>query len=110
MGETARRRKDHSEGAGLPAFVEPMKAKLVESCPLGDWNYETKFDGYRALALRGGSETRVRSRNEKDLGDKFSEVRDSVSSLAAIFHLSKLKHVEVIIEMSFDQLDDYPRF
>jgi hypothetical protein len=29
---------------------------------------------------------------------------------AAIFHLSKLKHVEVIIEMSFDQLDDYPRF
>ena len=23
----------------------------------GDWIYEIKFDGYRALALRGGSET-----------------------------------------------------
>jgi bifunctional non-homologous end joining protein LigD len=41
----------------LPDFVEPMKAKLVDSIPKGDWIYEIKFDGYRALALRGGSET-----------------------------------------------------
>ena len=58
-----------------------MKAKLVESLPSGDWIYEIKFDGYRALALRGGSETRILSRNEKDLGRKFTEVRDSVSAL-----------------------------
>ena len=54
--------------ARLPGFVEPMKAKLVDSMPTGDWVYEIKFDGYRALALRGGHETRVLSRNEKDLG------------------------------------------
>ena len=32
----------------LPDFVEPMKAKLVDSMPSGgDWIYEIKFDGYR---------------------------------------------------------------
>ena len=46
-------------------FVEPMKAQLDESRPPGDWIYEIKFDGYRALALRGGSETRVVSRTPK---------------------------------------------
>jgi bifunctional non-homologous end joining protein LigD len=66
----------------LPDFVEPMKAKLVGSMPSGGgWVYEIKFDGYRALALRGGSETRVLSRNQKDLGGKFPEVKDSVAAL-----------------------------
>jgi len=65
----------------MPDFVEPMKAKLVASRPAGDWIYEIKFDGYRALALRGGSETRVLSRNEKDLGKKFPEVKDSIAAL-----------------------------
>jgi len=41
----------------LPEFVEPMKAKLVASMPVGDWIYEVKFDGYRALALGGSTET-----------------------------------------------------
>jgi hypothetical protein len=46
--------------ARLPDFVEPMKAKLVASMRSGgEWIYEVKFDGYRALALRGGSETRT---------------------------------------------------
>src|SRR5260370_39676872 len=58
-----------------------MKAKLVGSMPTGDWIYEIKFDGYRALALRGGSETRVLSRNQKDLGGKFPEVKDSIAAL-----------------------------
>ncbi len=64
----------------LPDFVEPMKAKLVAARPAGDWNYEIKFDGYRALALGDGSETRVLSRDEKDLGKKFPE-EDSIAAL-----------------------------
>jgi bifunctional non-homologous end joining protein LigD len=68
--------------ARLPDFVEPMKAKLVGSMPSGgDWVYEIKFDGYRALAIRGGSETRILSRNQKDLGSKFPEVKDSIAAL-----------------------------
>ena len=70
-----------STSARLPDFVEPMKAKLVDSMPSGDWIYEVKFDGYRALALRDGSQTRVLSRNEKDLGGKFPEVKDSIAAL-----------------------------
>jgi bifunctional non-homologous end joining protein LigD len=58
-----------------------MKAKLVDSMPSGNWIYEIKFDGYRALALRDGSETRVLSRNQKDLGGKFPEVKDSIAAL-----------------------------
>jgi len=58
-----------------------MKAKLVDSVRPGDWIYEIKFDGYRALALRGGSETRVLSRNEKDLGGKFPEVKAAIAGL-----------------------------
>jgi hypothetical protein len=58
-----------------------MKAKLVDSIRPGHWIYEIKFDGYRALALRGSNETRVLSQNEKDLGKKFPEVNDSVAAL-----------------------------
>jgi hypothetical protein len=47
--------------AELPDFVEPMQAKLVNSILPGDWIYEVKFDGYRALALRGGPETKLSS-------------------------------------------------
>jgi bifunctional non-homologous end joining protein LigD len=58
-----------------------MKAKLVDSMRPGDWIYEIKFDGYRSLALRDGSETRVLSRNQKDLGSKFPEVEDAIATL-----------------------------
>jgi ATP-dependent DNA ligase len=67
--------------APLPDFVEPMKAKLLDSIPPGDWVYEIKFDGYRALALRGGRETWIRSRNQKDLGKKFPEITSSIAAL-----------------------------
>jgi bifunctional non-homologous end joining protein LigD len=67
--------------APLPDFVEPMKAQLVDSIRPGDWIYEIKFDGYRALALRGGRETRILSRNQKNLGKKFPEITSSIAAL-----------------------------
>ncbi len=68
--------------APLPEFIAPMKALLVESPPTrGDWLYEIKFDGFRAIALKGGAEARVLSRNEKDFGAKFPEVLESISDL-----------------------------
>src|ERR1700759_4437810 len=42
------KRKVSSNPLPLPEFVEPMKAKLTESIPAGDWLYEIKFDGFRA--------------------------------------------------------------
>jgi len=35
------------------AFIEPMKALPVTDLPVGDWLYELKFDGYRALPISG---------------------------------------------------------
>ena len=58
-----------------------MKATLVNSMPTGSWIYEIKFDGYRALALRGGNQTRILSRNQKDLGKKFQIIADSIAAL-----------------------------
>jgi ATP-dependent DNA ligase len=58
-----------------------MKAKLVDSIRPGDWIYEVKLDGYRALALRSGSETKLLSRNQKDLGKKFPEIVDAIGAL-----------------------------
>ena len=69
--------------AHLPDFVEPMKARLVDSIPPGAWIYEIKFDGYRTLPLRGGNTARLLSRNEKDLGKKFPEIINSIAALDA---------------------------
>jgi bifunctional non-homologous end joining protein LigD len=78
-----RARRKSAPPAPLPEFIEPMKALLVESPPRGDWLYEIKFDGFRAIALKGGSEARLLSRNEKDFGAKFPEVLESISDLNA---------------------------
>jgi ATP-dependent DNA ligase len=74
--------KSKTSTAPLPEFFEPMQAKLVASKPMtGAWIYEIKFDGYRALALRGGAETRILSRNQKDLGKKFPTITESITQL-----------------------------
>lgn len=64
-----------------PAFTEPMKALLVDSAPEGDWIYEIKFDGFRALAFRDARGTRLLSRNNKDFAQKFPEIVDAVAAL-----------------------------
>ena len=51
----------------IPSFIEPMKALAVEKLPEGDWLYEIKHDGYRALAFKDGKAVRLISRNNKPL-------------------------------------------
>ena len=65
----------------IPEFVEPMQARVAEAAPAGEWLYEIKFDGFRAVALRGSSEARLLSRNRIDLGGKFPDVMESISAL-----------------------------
>jgi bifunctional non-homologous end joining protein LigD len=48
-----------------PSFIEPMKALPVEELPEGDWLYEIKFDGYRALAFKDRTDVHLVSRNDK---------------------------------------------
>jgi hypothetical protein len=58
------------------SFIEPMKALPVEKLPEGDWLYEVKLDGYRALALKDGKDVRLISRNNKPLN--YLQVLDSL--------------------------------
>jgi hypothetical protein len=39
-----------------------MMALRIGELPAGDWIYEMKFDGYRALAFKAGPEVRLLSR------------------------------------------------
>jgi hypothetical protein len=47
------------------SFIEPMKALPVSKLPEGEWLYEVKHDGYRALAFKDGKDVRLVSRNKK---------------------------------------------
>jgi bifunctional non-homologous end joining protein LigD len=52
----------------------------VEKLPDGDWLYEVKLDGYRALAFKEGKDVRLISRNNKPLN--YPQVFDSLKLLA----------------------------
>ncbi|HKX13121.1 MAG TPA: non-homologous end-joining DNA ligase [bacterium] len=67
--------------AAKPAFVDPMKALLVEKVPAGHWELELKFDGIRALILKRGKKVQVLSRNRKDYSQRFSDLAKAVAEL-----------------------------
>jgi len=62
-----------------PSFIAQMKALPVEKLPEGDWVYEIKFDGYRALAFKDGKDVRLVSRNKK--GFDYPQLLDAVKKL-----------------------------
>jgi bifunctional non-homologous end joining protein LigD len=62
--------------SGLPARIVPMLARSVEDA-FDDprWQFEVKWDGFRAIAYRDGQRsTRLRSRNDHDLSSRCPEV------------------------------------
>ena len=68
--------------SGKPRFIEPMKAKLVETAPTGaDWIYELKFDGFRVEAIKGDTKVKLLSRNENDLTKKFDQIAAATANL-----------------------------
>ncbi|MGN6548343.1 MAG: ATP-dependent DNA ligase [Pararhizobium sp.] len=59
----------------------PMEAKIVAELPDGEgWQYEPKWDGFRAIAVRDGASVALWSRAGKPLGRYFPEV---LAALAA---------------------------
>ncbi|HWD92381.1 MAG TPA: non-homologous end-joining DNA ligase [Verrucomicrobiae bacterium] len=83
------------------AFVEPMKAILVENLPRGeDWIYELKFDGVRSLGMKRGKETQLVSRNAKDFNAKFPEIAEA---------LKKLPCKEAMLDGEIVALDEHGR-
>ena len=56
-----------------------MLAKRVSQLPTeGDWIFEPKWDGFRALIFRDGKEVMIQSRDEKPLNRYFPELVDSI--------------------------------
>jgi hypothetical protein len=54
------------------AFVEPMLLLRADTLPEGDASqYELKFDGYRALAIKTGGKIQLRSRNDNDFSLRY---------------------------------------
>jgi len=67
----------------IPEFVAPMMASVVkEPFDSPDWIFETKLDGFRAIAVIGSTgKSRIWSRNHLPLEPKFQTVADAVNEL-----------------------------
>src|SRR5438552_19205080 len=58
-----------------------MLAKRVGELPAdGDWIFEPKWDGFRALVFRDGDEILIQSRDEKPLDRYFPDLLDPLRS------------------------------
>jgi bifunctional non-homologous end joining protein LigD len=49
-------------------FIEPMLLLRTDALPkdAGDWEYQLKLDGYRAIAFKTRGRVHLRSRNDND--------------------------------------------
>ena len=55
-----------------------MLAKLTRELPVGEFLYEPKWDGFRAIVFRDGDDIEIGSRNEKPLTRYFPELVGSL--------------------------------
>jgi bifunctional non-homologous end joining protein LigD len=70
-----RKREEGAPAAGPAHVYEPMLATLTEELPRGDgWEFEPKWDGYRAVAYVRGGEAKLLSRRGNDLTQRFAPV------------------------------------
>jgi len=64
-----------------PPFL-PMEAKRVDRIPDGDgWQFEPKWDGFRAIVFRSGDSVAVQSKAGQPLGRYFPEVVEAMLEL-----------------------------
>jgi bifunctional non-homologous end joining protein LigD len=68
----------------MPTTIHPMLAESVDK-PFdgGEWLFEIKWDGYRAVAFIEEGKVRLVSRNQNDLTARYPELKDMAQSLKA---------------------------
>jgi ATP-dependent DNA ligase len=54
--------------------VLPMLAKAAKTIPTGDFSYEPKWDGFRAIVFKDGDDVEIGSRNTKPMTRYFPEL------------------------------------
>src|SRR3954468_10359575 len=62
--------------------IEPMLAKLADALPAGDYLYEPKWDGFRALVFRSRDDVYIQSRDSRPLDRYFPELHDALLQAA----------------------------
>ena len=58
-----------------------MLARLVRELPIGDYVYEPKWDGFRAIVFRDGDDVEIQSRHERPMARYFPELVAAVRTL-----------------------------
>jgi len=86
--------------------LAPMEALSAEKLPTGaEWQYEPKWDGFRCLAFRDGSEIELQSKSGQPLGRYFPDVAQALGNLAGRkFVLDGELVVPVEGDLSFNEL------
>jgi ATP-dependent DNA ligase len=84
----------------------PMEAKRVDKIPTGDgWQFEPKWDGFRAIVFRSGDDVVVQSKAGQPLGRYFPEV---VEAMRELWQKEFVLDGEIVVpvggRLSFDHL------
>lgn len=90
----------------VPPVLAPMEAKSVAELPDGPgWQFEPKWDGFRALVFRDGDDVEILSKSGKSLARYFPEI---VAMIAAVERRTFRLDGELILPigdaLSFDAL------
>lgn len=88
-----------------PPFL-PMEARTVGKLPIGaNWEYEPKWDGFRAVVFKDGDDVELQSKSGKPMARFFPEVVASIRKLrAGHFVLDGEIVISVDGAFSFDDL------
>ena len=63
-------------GFAIDPPIEPMLARLTETLPEGDFLYEPKWDGFRAIVFRSASDVYIQSRDKRPFDRYFPDLHD----------------------------------
>jgi ATP-dependent DNA ligase len=58
--------------------IEPMLARLADELPVGDYLYEPKWDGFRAIVFRDAEGVYIQSRDTRPLDRYFPELHQAL--------------------------------
>jgi DNA ligase D-like protein (predicted polymerase)/DNA ligase D-like protein (predicted ligase)/DNA ligase D-like protein (predicted 3'-phosphoesterase) len=68
-------REDEPQTDWLNERVEPMNAKRTSKVPKGNFNYEVKWDGVRALVVLDDDQIQIYTRNKNEVTKQFPELQ-----------------------------------
>jgi ATP-dependent DNA ligase len=68
----------NASGLAVQPPVEPMLAKLADELPAGDYLYEPKWDGFRAIVFRGEDDVYIQSRDLRPLDRYFPDLHEAL--------------------------------